>query len=105
MPDDIINNVQKAPLLQQSDIVKHYVNLEVKWEGELRNAWIASQDSNIINLLISAINSKIFIQFTVNKKDYPELFLLDRGHIIKLIGKIESISSDLIYLYDVSIEI
>jgi hypothetical protein len=88
-PTEILKSIREAPLLQQSDVTKHYIGLKITWEGTLAGA-TEKGDGNVM-MVISLSSESIF--FYVNKNDYPGLGLLKRGAILKVEGTIESIDS------------
>lgn len=88
-PNEIIKTIKDAPLLQQSDVTKHYIGLKITCEGTLLDA--VKKEKDIVRMLISSSNESFL--FYVNKNDYPGLGLLKNGAILKVEGMIESIES------------
>ena len=86
-PSEILNTINEAPLLQQSDVTKHYIGLKIKWEGKLSGAMEVQDD--IVRMHISSSMETIF--FYVNKNDYPGLGLLKSGTKLTVEGTIEFI--------------
>jgi hypothetical protein len=98
-PEEIYNAINKAPLLQQEDVTKHYIGLKVKWEGVLSSAYKEKDD--IVRILIKSEEYNL-ISFNVNKNDYPGLGLLKKGTLITVEGIIDQISA-YFYLKDARI--
>jgi hypothetical protein len=102
-PRDIVNSINQAPLLQQSEIAKHYIGIKVHWEGELQSTF-----KHVGNVVWIYLNAKQpagpSIKFQINPNDYPGLALLKRGAHIKVEGVIEEVKvTTAITLKDVKI--
>jgi hypothetical protein len=100
-PDGINEALKKAPIVQRNEIIKHYIGIPVKWEGELMD--VHETNNNNFYILLCPIKSKTYIKFNININNYPGFALLKEGHLIKVEGKIENIENLWIELNDVRI--
>lgn len=89
-PIDILSAIKNAPLLQQPDIIPHYIGLKVSWKGRLKSA-SKTRDGNVRILLFD--EDYVGIQFEVKPSDYPGLGLLKEDSIICVNGAIKDIQA------------
>lgn len=100
LPEAILNSIENAPPLQQEDIKKHYIDLDVEWIGYLTFANKLS-NGTFIRITLETKGSAFphpMIVFTVRQDKYPELGILKKGHKLKVRGKIFDIDFPRIYL-------
>jgi hypothetical protein len=100
-PSKIMETIDQAPLLQQSEIVKHYIGLKVTWQGYLIG--IVNIGNNNCRISIKDKDFGTYIGFEINSIKHPGLGLLKYGDILKVEGKIKNIDTLWIYLSDVKI--
>jgi hypothetical protein len=99
-PDGIKEVIKKIPIVQRNEIIKHYIGIPVKWEGELMDV---KEINNKFYALIKPNKSDTLIKFNIDINDYPGFALLNEGHLIKVEGKIGNIDILWIELNDVRI--
>ena len=86
-PNEIYKDIKSVPLLQQQELIKHYIGIKVIWDGKLFD--INRIDDNVVRIGLDC-NEKI-IFFKVNEKDYSGLGLLKTETLMKVEGIIEEI--------------
>jgi hypothetical protein len=99
-PEEISRALNTAPILQESDIAKHYIGLKVIWEGGLYNI---GKNGDIYVIGLSPHGGGRYIGFQVDANKYPGLGLLKRGAPIKVEGIISEFRGIFIQLKDVTI--
>jgi hypothetical protein len=100
-PKEIIAAINSAPLLQQSDIAKHYLGIEVEWSGGIISA--EKRRDNRVGLVIrpGKPGLSVGVAFDVDPTQYPGLGLLREGDKIRVAGVIDRVGQVVIYLRDV----
>ena len=100
-PMEIISAIEAAPFLQQSDIEKHYLGIEVEWNGRLLSA--AKHQDDKVGLVLGSPGpgSDFGVAFDVDPTRYPGLGLLRKGDMIRVAGVIDKIVCPVILLRDV----
>ena len=98
LPRDIINKVNSAPLLQQSDIRKQYEGLKVSWKGILQHAEKKEEENVKIMISVGKIHLDNMVFFNVNPNQYAGIGLLRRGHEMLVEGAISRVEERYIYL-------
>jgi hypothetical protein len=101
LPSKIMETIDQAPLLQQSEIAKHYIGLKVIWQGNLIGIYNISD--NNYRILFKDKPLGTFLDFEINSINYLGLGLLKYGDNLKVEGKIKKIDELRIYFSEAKI--
>jgi hypothetical protein len=101
-PDQICSAIKSAPLLQQDEIGKHYIGIQVDWPGEVA---IIKRHSNGMAWIVAYWKGKHMrsFEFEVDPDDYPGISVLEDGDVIRAKGTIEWAKLSSIGLRDVTL--
>lgn len=104
LPSEIIERIDSSPLLQQEDVKKYYIGLNVEWVLNVYS--INKIDHNSVQVQSKLGDSPSpTVLFTVNFDENKILGLLENGDRIKVSGKISEIIVFFIFLEDVKFAI
>lgn len=98
----IASALNKAPPLQKTDLVKHYIGLNVQWETLLWNAERIDDDNVRLVLDFGSANTQL-VFCSVRLSDYRELGIMEKGTPITVIGRISEVSTSSATLEDVQL--
>jgi hypothetical protein len=92
---EIIDTARNAPPLQQQDAAKNYVGLDVEWIGYLKSAEPLYRNTRSIRVNLNTNKDQVIdysIWFNIDINTIPELRLLHKDSVIKIRGRINSVS-------------
>ena len=89
---EIMNTIEKSPLMQRKEIAKKYCGITVKWRIRLKR--IISETENEVHLMAGYEEKSIpHVYFHVNTKEYPIIQVAKVGTVYNLTGKISNYES------------
>lgn len=92
---EILDTITALPPLQQSEVAKNYVGLQVEWDGYLKSAEPVYGNSKRARIKLNLRQNQIVdysIWFAVDLDSKPEFRLLHKESKIRVTGRIESVS-------------
>ena len=89
-PDEIREAYTRVPLLQRSDVARHYHGLRVRWEGKVFSVQPVSEGQ--VKIEIKWQNTVYGIFFTVDSSKYDGLGVLRRGDVLVVDGRVDEVS-------------
>ena len=100
---DIMNALNSAKPLQRDSVADSYLGIYVKWDTVFWDAYREGSDKIRVSLdLPKEGRGSVYVD--IKADDYRELFTMDRGHPIKVTGKIKKVDRSYVRLDDVSLE-
>lgn len=106
MPHQIRKAIDNLPILQRTDAAKHYIDMHVVWRLPLISISKKWDDPNTLSLLLADRTDLMIsggVSFDVNSDKYPGLGLLKEKDIVEVDGRIKTIDTHVIKLYNVII--
>ena len=97
---DVRKAVKNAPPLQQADVIRHYIGLNVQWQTTLLNATRDQKDQDRVRLLLKIPGDDGAVYCHVRLSEYRQLGILHAGAPITVSGRIRSIDTLFIELED-----
>lgn len=87
--------IEDAPLLQQQDVIKHYIGIHIACQGKLFR--VDTKETDLVRVSISCDEpSQHYLVFAeVNPRNYSGLGILKRGTTVQVSGTIREINPNL----------